>query len=79
MSLPCCRDFGFDPLGLGKDPEKLAKFTENELINARYAMLAVPGCLIVELIGQGNWWDAPQWVRQLHMIGITNFYIAIFV
>lgn len=24
-------------------------------------MLAVAGCIGVELFGQGNWWDAPLW------------------
>lgn len=54
-------DYGFDPFSLGKDPEKLAKYQVNELINARYAMLAVPGMIAVELFGQGNWFDAPLW------------------
>lgn len=36
-----CRDFGFDPLGLGEVPENLERFKESELIHARWAMLAV--------------------------------------
>lgn len=44
-------DFGFDPIGLGKDPEKLAKYQENEIINGRFAMLGVAGVLAVELFG----------------------------
>eukprot|EP00959_Pyramimonas_sp_CCMP1952_P444453 9305617-Pyramimonas_sp.AAC.1 len=52
-------DFGFDPLGFGKNPAYLAKFQENELMHGRWAMLGVAGCLAVELLGLGNWIDAP--------------------
>ncbi|KAI5078944.1 hypothetical protein GOP47_0006615, partial [Adiantum capillus-veneris] len=45
-------DFGFDPLGL---------FKESELIHWRWAMLAVPGVLIPEALGLGNWVEAQQW------------------
>lgn len=44
-------DYGFDPLKLGKDPEKLAKYQEHELINGRFAMLASAGVISVELLG----------------------------
>lgn len=59
-SLPC--DYGFDPLGLGKDPANLAKFREQELIHARFAMLGVAGMVGVEAFGYGSWIDAPTWV-----------------
>mmetsp|Transcript_1658 Transcript_1658/g.4403 ORF Transcript_1658/g.4403 Transcript_1658/m.4403 type:complete len:215 (-) Transcript_1658:74-718(-) len=36
-------DFCFDPLGLGKDPEKLYKYQVNEVKNGRLAMIAVGG------------------------------------
>ena len=36
-----CRDFGFDPLGLGEVPENLERYKESELIHCRWAMLAV--------------------------------------
>uniref|UniRef100_A0A7S0RJT1 Chlorophyll a-b binding protein, chloroplastic n=1 Tax=Pyramimonas obovata TaxID=1411642 RepID=A0A7S0RJT1_9CHLO len=52
-------DFGFDPLGFGKNPEMLAKFKEAELMHARWAMLGVAGSLAVEILGLGNWLDAP--------------------
>lgn len=38
-------DFGFDPLGLGGNPEKLKWFAESERVHARWAMLAVAGIL----------------------------------
>mmetsp|Transcript_11688 Transcript_11688/g.20755 ORF Transcript_11688/g.20755 Transcript_11688/m.20755 type:complete len:296 (-) Transcript_11688:466-1353(-) len=41
-------DYGYDPLGLGKDPEQVAKFRAFELIHARWAMLAAAGIIIPE-------------------------------
>jgi len=38
--------YGFDPLGLGTNPESLAWFAEAEKTNARWAMAAVAGVLI---------------------------------
>uniref|UniRef100_A0A0F7GZZ4 Chlorophyll a-b binding protein, chloroplastic n=1 Tax=Pelargonium nanum TaxID=59882 RepID=A0A0F7GZZ4_9ROSI len=57
-------DFGFDPLGLGSDPELLKWFAQAELMHGRWAMLAVSGILVPEwLEGQGfienySWYDA---------------------
>ena len=39
-------NFGFDPLGLGADPERLTWFAESERVHARWAMLGVAGILI---------------------------------
>merc|ERR1711937_594139 len=39
-------DFGFDPLGLGKDPQALSWYRQAELQHARWAMLAVAGILV---------------------------------
>lgn len=38
-------DFGFDPLGLGKDPAKYKVFQENEIRNGRLAMIGVGGMI----------------------------------
>lgn len=38
-------DFGFDPLGLGKDPAKYKTFQENEIRNGRLAMIGVGGMI----------------------------------
>lgn len=54
-------DFGFDPLGLAVVPENFERFKESELIHCRWAMLAVPGVLIPEFLGLGNWVEAQQW------------------
>ncbi|XP_022929235.1 photosystem I chlorophyll a/b-binding protein 6, chloroplastic isoform X1 [Cucurbita moschata] len=57
-------DFGFDPLGLGSDPELLKWFAQAELMHARWAMLAVAGILLPEwfeslgLIQNFSWYDA---------------------
>lgn len=41
------------------------RFREAELIHGRWCMLAVAGMLSVELLGFGNWVDAPLSVRTL--------------
>ena len=42
------RSYGYDPLGLGKDDATLAKYRSNELLHARWAMLAAAGIIIPE-------------------------------
>eukprot|EP00191_Tetraselmis_sp_GSL018_P011844 CAMPEP_0177602236 /NCGR_PEP_ID=MMETSP0419_2-20121207/14745_1 /TAXON_ID=582737 /ORGANISM="Tetraselmis sp., Strain GSL018" /LENGTH=341 /DNA_ID=CAMNT_0019095675 /DNA_START=305 /DNA_END=1327 /DNA_ORIENTATION=- len=56
-------DYGFDPLGLAVDPAALEKYTEYELLHARWAMLGAVGCLVPEVldlcgvdIGEPIWW-----------------------
>jgi len=41
-------DYGYDPLGLGKDTTQVLKYREAELIHARWAMLAAAGIIIPE-------------------------------
>merc|ERR1712196_550698 len=41
-------DYGYDPLGLGKDVEQVRKYRKSELIHARWAMLAAVGFIIPE-------------------------------
>lgn len=48
--LPGC--YGFDPLGLGADPERLKWFAEAERVHARWAMLGVAGILLQVRLGQ---------------------------
>ncbi|PSC71068.1 light-harvesting of photosystem I [Micractinium conductrix] len=51
--------YGFDPLGLAKEPASLTRFKESEVIHGRWAMLGAAGVLGVEVLGYGNWYDAP--------------------
>jgi len=52
-------DYGFDPLGLGADPERLKYYQEAELMNARWAMMAVAGIVGTEVAGiEPHWWEA---------------------
>ncbi|XP_016462153.1 photosystem I chlorophyll a/b-binding protein 6, chloroplastic-like [Nicotiana tabacum] len=57
-------DFGFDPLGLGSDPETLKWFAQAELMHSRWAMLAVAGILI------------PEWLESLGFIDNFSWYDA---
>mmetsp|Transcript_17796 Transcript_17796/g.58223 ORF Transcript_17796/g.58223 Transcript_17796/m.58223 type:complete len:225 (-) Transcript_17796:1082-1756(-) len=49
-------DFGFDPLGLGTNPDRLKWYAEAELMNARWAMYATAGILGQEFLGVGGKW-----------------------
>lgn len=59
-------DYGYDPLGLGQTPEQVADYRKQELIHARWAMVATIGCLLPEAantFGDGTqitgavWWQ----------------------
>jgi light-harvesting complex II chlorophyll a/b binding protein 5 len=41
-------DYGYDPLGLGQDVEQVQKYRVNEILHARWAMLAAAGIIIPE-------------------------------
>lgn len=47
-------DFGFDPLGLGKNPETLAYYRQAELVHARFAMLGVAGILFPDIAAKAG-------------------------
>lgn len=42
-------DFGFDPLGLGEDPQSLKWYVQAELVHARFAMAGVAGILFTDV------------------------------
>jgi hypothetical protein len=42
-------------------PDSIGRLAESEVIHGRWAMTAVVGALSVELLGFGNWFDAPLW------------------
>ena len=69
-----CRSYGFDPLGFSSSVDLRDRFQESELIHSRWAMAGVAGVLAVELLGQGNWVTAQQWVQNFcssHIIAGT--------
>ena len=60
--------------GAGSDPELLKWFVQAELQNARWAMLAVPGCLVPEAITKVSsyLWCRPQ-ARRVALPGRPDF------
>lgn len=54
-------DYGFDPLGLGSDPETLTYFVQAELVHARFAMLGVAGIAIPGLFTKLGLLNVPDW------------------
>eukprot|EP01024_Parvocaulis_polyphysoides_P074147 TRINITY_DN9566_c0_g1_i10.p2 TRINITY_DN9566_c0_g1~~TRINITY_DN9566_c0_g1_i10.p2 ORF type:complete len:164 (+),score=36.91 TRINITY_DN9566_c0_g1_i10:183-674(+) len=52
-------DFGFDPLGLGTEPDRFKWYVEAEKTNGRWAMMAVAGIMGQELLGvTPKWFEA---------------------
>ncbi|GFY90145.1 light harvesting complex photosystem II subunit 6 [Actinidia rufa] len=51
-------DYGFDPLGLGKDPTFLKWYREAELIHGRWAMAAVIGIFVGQAWSGIPWFEA---------------------
>ena len=57
-------DYGCDILSLCKDPSKFATLRAQELLNGRWAMLGVTGCLVPELINPtGTEGFEPIWFK----------------
>lgn len=56
-------DVGFDPLGLGEDPEALKWYVQAELVHARFAMLASVGMLVPEIITKLGLANIPVWFK----------------
>lgn len=54
-------DFGFDPLGLGEDPESLRWYVQAELVHARFAMAGVAGILFTDLLRVTGIRELPVW------------------
>jgi hypothetical protein len=69
-------NFGFDPLNLGTDPEKLSWYAQAELQHARWAMLGVAGVLGAEATGQ-DWFKAGE--QQYFADAKTLFAIQFFL
>ncbi|KAM0952614.1 putative chlorophyll A-B binding protein [Dioscorea sansibarensis] len=54
-------DFGFDPLGLGEDPESLRWYVQAELVHCRFAMAGVTGILFTDLLRVTGTSKLPVW------------------
>lgn len=51
-------DYGFDPLGLGRDPAALKWYREAEIIHGRWAMAAVVGIFVGQAWSGVPWFEA---------------------
>ncbi|GMH40218.1 hypothetical protein BSKO_08122 [Bryopsis sp. KO-2023] len=73
-------DYGFDPLSLGRNPNTIRWFREAELMNGRWAMVAVPGVLAANARGCSKFWevyrevDPWMWLGPLVIVGIFEYY-----
>lgn len=59
-------DYGFDVLALAENPNRLEQFRQAEIMNGRWAMLGVVGCVAPELLAkfQGvNYGDYGVWFK----------------
>ena len=64
---------GFDPLGLGIDPDRLKWYVEAELQNGRWAMMAVAGILATDALGLPVWYEAgaqDYWLPPLPQLAV---------
>lgn len=68
-------NFGFDPLGLGANDERLKYFAEAERVHARWAMLGVAGILAGELTHPDVfWYTAPTKIDlPFNLAGLAAF------
>eukprot|EP01023_Acetabularia_acetabulum_P004029 TRINITY_DN11697_c0_g1_i1.p2 TRINITY_DN11697_c0_g1~~TRINITY_DN11697_c0_g1_i1.p2 ORF type:complete len:250 (-),score=71.19 TRINITY_DN11697_c0_g1_i1:351-1100(-) len=70
-------DYGFDPLGLGAEPEALKWFVQAELVHCRFAMLGVAGILIpglltkVGILNVPNWYEAGKVAIESQPLGLN--------
>lgn len=54
-------DYGYDPLGLGSDPDTLKWFVQAEIFHGRWAMIGTTGVLIPGLATKTGVVDFPEW------------------
>lgn len=65
-------DYGFDPLGLGEDPDSLKWYVQAELVHARFAMAGIAGILFTDLLRTTGVSKLPVWYEA----GATKFDFA---
>ncbi|KAI9169826.1 hypothetical protein LWI29_003221 [Acer saccharum] len=76
-SLPA--DFGFDPLGLGSDPETLRWNVQSEIVHCRWAMLGAAGIFIPEFLTKLGILNTPSWYsagEQEYFTDTTTLFIV---
>ncbi|XP_027942502.1 chlorophyll a-b binding protein 7, chloroplastic [Vigna unguiculata] len=72
-------DFGFDPLGLGSDPESLRWNVQAELVHCRWAMLGAAGIFIPEFLTKIGVLNTPSWYsagEQEYFTDTTTLFIV---
>ncbi|CAI0627298.1 unnamed protein product [Linum tenue] len=72
-------DFGFDPLGLGSDPETLRWNVQAELVHCRWAMLGAAGIFIPEFLTKIGILNTPSWYtagEQEYFTDTTTLFIV---
>ncbi|KAH9772587.1 photosystem I chlorophyll a/b-binding protein 2 [Citrus sinensis] len=72
-------DFGFDPLGLGSDPETLRWNVQSEIVHCRWAMLGAAGIFIPELLTKLGILNTPSWYtagEQEYFTDTTTLFIV---
>ncbi|PIA33776.1 hypothetical protein AQUCO_04000083v1 [Aquilegia coerulea] len=72
-------DFGFDPLGLGSDPESLRWNAQAELVHCRWAMLGAAGIFIPEFLTKIGILNTPSWYtagEQEYFTDTTTLFIV---
>ncbi|CAN1137260.1 Chlorophyll a-b binding protein 7, chloroplastic, partial [Linum perenne] len=72
-------DFGFDPLGLGSDPETLRWNVQAELVHCRWAMLGAAGIFIPEFLTKVGILNTPSWYtagEQEYFTDTTTLFIV---
>ncbi|KAL2944830.1 Photosystem I chlorophyll a/b-binding protein 5 chloroplastic [Bienertia sinuspersici] len=72
LLLTLMEDFGFDPLGLGEDPDSLKWYVQAELVHARFAMAGIAGILFTDLLRTTGISKLPVWYEA----GATKFSFA---
>eukprot|EP00877_Chromochloris_zofingiensis_P007734 jgi/Chrzof1/3213/Cz12g16070.t1_LHC6[v5.2] len=71
-------DYGFDPLRLATNPDRMKWFRAAELYNGQWAMLGVVGCLASDLLGLQKWWLAGAEPTAIDLKALVAIEIAAF-
>lgn len=71
-------DYGFDPLGLGVNPDRLKWYQEAELQNGRWAMMAVAGIIGSDALGvEGLWYEAGSKTYNIPFLALLSIQFPI--